>query len=144
MASLDHLEDFVALNRFVALYTPPADYAASLDTTATPQAASPDLVIFMAWMSAAPKHIAKYTKTYKALYPHARILVIRSGAMHMVLYSDGAQRKELSSAIDVIRAAYDQSKEQQQKKSHPRILLHVASNGGCQQATQLARVWRAS
>ena len=63
------LTGFKRLNASTYIYEPP--------TSPSPASSSaPDLILLPSWLDAAPRHIAKYTRGYQALYPSARILLI--------------------------------------------------------------------
>ncbi|GAB7325159.1 hypothetical protein MBLNU13_g09239t1 [Cladosporium sp. NU13] len=95
----------------------------------------PSLVVLCTWMSAACKHISKYTQQYRQQYPDADILVVESGVAEMVYRSNPSQQIRLQPARDVLLSHTSQNA---QGHSQREAVLHVFSNGGSQCAIQLA------
>ena len=95
----------------------------------------PSLIVLCTWMSAARKHIAKYTQQYRQQYPNADILVIESGVAEMVYRINSSQQKWLQPARDVLLSHTSQDA---QGHGQRQAVLHVFSNGGSQCAIQLA------
>ncbi|RAR00651.1 indole-diterpene biosynthesis protein PaxU [Stemphylium lycopersici] len=69
-ASSSPLADFQRIGHNTFLWTPSSYHA-------NPSPETPLILVF-SWNGAALKHIAKYTSTYQALFPHARILLVTS------------------------------------------------------------------
>ncbi|TDZ38562.1 Transmembrane protein 53-B [Colletotrichum spinosum] len=106
------------------LYEPPS---------ARPDPNAPKLIALFGWMSAQDVHIAKYTSRYMALYPTARILLVRCPFIHTL--SPRIAKREIKPAVSVIRALADATSR---SETRPQLLLHVFSNGG---ATNLAKFY---
>lgn len=72
----ERIPGFVRLDDTSSFYQP----AKGIDATATLQdkQSDPDLIVFCSWMSAAPKHITKYTAAYQSLFPNTAILLIEA------------------------------------------------------------------
>ena len=94
---------------------------------------APNLVILCSWMAAHPTHITKYITSYQSLFPTAQILLIRSEAPDIIYRSRATLRRRIQPALDIVRSTC--AKE----PLSPEILLHVFSNGGSHQATNLLR-----
>lgn len=73
----ERIPGFSQLDDSTSFYQPPDPSNGEAATLQDKQQA-PDLIVFCAWMSAQPKHIAKYTAGYQKLYPHAAILLIEA------------------------------------------------------------------
>jgi pimeloyl-ACP methyl ester carboxylesterase len=85
-------------------------------------------------MSAARKHISKYTQQYRQQYTDADILVVESGVAEMVYRSNSSQQIRLQPARDVLLS---HASKHAQGHSQRQAVLHVFSNGGSQCAIQL-------
>lgn len=97
LAAQNPLSGFIELNNQVFLYEP-------REPPLPPPAAGDRgpgrcLVIICAWLFAAPRHIAKYTRLYQARLPRADILLIRPVAGDMVWTADAAQIRRLEPAV---------------------------------------------
>ncbi|KAL0940585.1 uncharacterized protein CTRU02_203348 [Colletotrichum truncatum] len=86
---------------------------------------APKLIALFSWSFAQDVHIAKYTSHYMALYPTARILLVRGGYPHAV--SIHFARREIKPAVSVVRALADTVSTSETK---PQLLIHVFSQGG--------------
>jgi pimeloyl-ACP methyl ester carboxylesterase len=95
----------------------------------------PSLVVLCTWMSAARKHISKYTQQYRQQYPNADILVVESGVAEMVYRTNASQQKWLQPARDVLLS---HTSQHAQGRGQRQAVLHIFSNGGSQCAIQLA------
>ncbi|KFY07838.1 hypothetical protein V492_06780 [Pseudogymnoascus sp. VKM F-4246] len=80
----------------------------------------PDVILFMSWLDAQPKHIAKYTEYYKNLYPNASIILATSSTMEAVTRSKANDTKLYPPIVAKLQALPPST----------RILLHSFSNGG--------------
>lgn len=89
-------------------------------------------------MGAAPHHIAKYTETYKHLFPGAGILLIQSCLPAMLWGTD------LTAALDIVKKYIDGRKAKQGGSSRSGIILQMSSNGGASSATSLTRALQQS
>jgi hypothetical protein len=117
MDTPNHLPDFKKLSDSILYYRP--------QFSPTESATPPSLIILCTWVGAQPKHISRYTETYKQQYQNASILVIHAPLPYMVLTSDRLQQSRLKIAIDIIC------------NDDNGFLLHAFSNGGAVTATQL-------
>ncbi|KAK0638970.1 hypothetical protein B0T16DRAFT_462684 [Cercophora newfieldiana] len=100
----------------------------------------PELIVIASWMGARDAHIAKYIHQYRAMFPTAEILLLRSEAGHFM--RPGAFKKAIASfAVPVVRAAFpDWAFEVGEGEGgdsstvggvgKPRVLVHVFSGGG--------------
>ncbi|KAF9878467.1 hypothetical protein CkaCkLH20_03959 [Colletotrichum karsti] len=119
----------VPLSPNTFLYEPPS--GASADPN------SPKLIVLFTWMSAQDVHIAKYTSRYTALYPTARILLVKCPFIHTL--SARIAKREIKPAVSVVRALADTTATAAPgETARPQLLLHVFSNGG---ATNLAKFY---
>ncbi|KAF2743065.1 indole-diterpene biosynthesis protein-like protein PaxU [Sporormia fimetaria CBS 119925] len=118
------LADFSRIGHNTYLYTP---------STYTPQ--SP-LIFLCTWMGAAPKHIAKYTVTYRRLFPSSRILLIRCELLDMFTGSVKVQRG-MGPALDVVREHVGN----EGRGAGGGILAHNFSNGGSTMLVSFAQLW---
>ncbi|KAE9380882.1 hypothetical protein N431DRAFT_136582 [Stipitochalara longipes BDJ] len=119
--------EFQKLSKTVFLYTPP---------TPTPaNSTDPTTIIFCQWMGISPKSRslnAAYNQ-YHALFPHSRILTIRSLPEYFSTAGESTRRaplKQIVSAIDSDAA------------SEKRILVHLCSNGGTLTFTDICDIYR--
>ena len=96
---------------------------------------APKLVVLCSWMAAHPTHITKYITGYQSLFPTAQILLIRSEAPDIIYRSAATLRRRIQPALDIVRSTCTKG------PSRPEILLHVFSNGGSHQATNLLRTY---
>lgn len=79
----NHIPDFTRLDDITSIYRPPShndndDNAAAPMYSLQNEQTEPELIVFCSWMSAQPKHIAKYTTGYQKLFPNATILLIEA------------------------------------------------------------------
>ncbi|KFY40120.1 hypothetical protein V495_05613 [Pseudogymnoascus sp. VKM F-4514 (FW-929)] len=81
---------------------------------------NPDVILFMSWLDAQPKHIAKYTEYYKTLFPNAGIILVTASAKDAVFHTKTNETKFYSPIADTLQAL----------PANTRILLHSFSNGG--------------
>ena len=99
----------------------------------TPDSYTPKepLILLLSWMGAAPKHIAKYTVTYRQLFPTARIVLIRNELADF-FRTEATYRKFLTPAVGVVK---------EHVSAGGQILVHSFSNGGGNQLVQFAKAW---
>lgn len=126
MTSGDPLDRFKPLSEKTSLLTP-----AGVDSSEL-------LIICCAWMNAAPEHIAKYTNAYSKQFPQAIILLIRN-SLFDTFRRQNISRESLAEAVSVIRS---HTKPTSNSKP-PRILFHIFSNGGANQAVELSSAFKA-
>jgi hypothetical protein len=120
------LTGFKRLNASTYIYEPP--------TSPSPASSSaPDLILLPSWLDAAPRHIAKYTRGYQALYPSARILLITTAVADVTIHTQAAEAARLAPALSLLASL----------PPSPAILLHSFSNGGAYTSHLLARLYRA-
>lgn len=92
----------------------------------------PALIVLCTWLGGATaKRIQRYTRGYNALWPRARILLIRTTAAEYAFWSVKSLQQKL-------RPAHCEIRKTLLNQNAARILLHVFSNGGANTATQLA------
>jgi hypothetical protein len=122
------LEGFKRLNASTYIYEPPA-------TTLIlhPATSPPDLILLLSWLDAAPRHIAKYTRGYQALYPTARILLLTTCLADVTIHTRQAEAQRLEPTLSMFTSL----------PSNARVLLHSFSNGGTYTAQFLARLYLA-
>lgn len=114
------LADFQKIGYNTLLYTPDSY------TTDSP------LILFLSWMGAAPKHIAKYAVAYQKLFQAARIILIRCELPDMFRKRD-QYRKLQKQALDVVREHVQNGGD---------VLVHSSSNGGAKQVIEFAKSWK--
>ncbi|KAK7705060.1 hypothetical protein SLS57_010257 [Botryosphaeria dothidea] len=115
---------------------PQSDGQANPDGSQT----QPQLIILATWMAAKPGHIGKYVSGYQAIYPSARILVVRSTIKDMLFRTYPKRRSRLQSAIEAMAIPRESDAALSSTSTEPpRILLHVFSNGGASQTRVLLR-----
>lgn len=97
----------------------------------------PDTILLLPWLSAAPKHIAKYTTGYQRLFPRSRILLLTTSLPDVTYASpsfpfSSSGNERLNPVIDILVAL---SKDE-------KILVASFSNGGAWTACLIARAVR--
>ena len=115
---------FVKLSDNASLYWAPQANGDISKSSGTQD--EPCLIVICSWMGAAPKHIAKYTDEYRRLYPCADILMIEASVQSMFF------RTDLTAALEVL-ASHVKTTDTSQP-----VLLHMFSNGGANNAINLA------
>jgi hypothetical protein len=121
------LEGFQRLGNGISFYRPDTISPAIPDK-------SPSLVILATWFAALPRHVSKYTETYKTIFPGAAILILPTSIPDMIYRSYSTQQKNLAPALPIV-LEYSRQPDQE-------ILLHIFSNSGAHTACQLARAYR--
>lgn len=131
------------LSSAVLYFTPPQQ-----DTNSKPfssPSCDPELIIFLSWMAARDLHIAKYISQHRAMFPSSAILLIRAPIDH-VLYPPRA-RAQLAAAIPILKElATSEDKSEEVKDApepHPRVLVHMFSNGGVNSAVRVCGMLKA-
>jgi hypothetical protein len=124
------LTGFKRLNASTYIYEPPT----TLSPPPTASTSPPDLILLPTWLDAAPRHIAKYTRGYQALYPTARILLLTTALADVTLNTRAAETHRLAPALSLLASL---------PPHDPQILLHSFSNGGAYTAHLLARLHKA-
>lgn len=94
---------------------------------------APDLILLCSWLDALPKHIAKYTEGYNALYPHTRILLVTTSFLEMSFNGTKAELARIEPVIEVLLSGPPDQK----------ILLEFFSNGGAYTSCYIAREYKA-
>ena len=125
------LEGFDKLAEGMHLYQPPT----ITETTVR----SPDLVVICSWAFARERHIAKYLKGYKTLFPSSSILLLQAQFSNMVWRPEFLQIPLFQPAILAIQKYLDGI-----DRPKPPILMHLFSNGGSYTAVQLAQAFQLS
>lgn len=97
----------------------------------------PDLILITSWTGALPRHIAKYTRSYNALYPDAPIMLITTHITDLVLHSTKHKAAALAPAVEYLR-------QRNSTSGSNRILMHAFSDGGSNKAVCLAEAYLAS
>lgn len=130
-------KDFTALSSTgkLHLYTP--NTAASTTSSVPSHGSAPELVIISTWMGGLPKHITKYIDAYRKLYPAAMLLIQTNSVADIMMRPNWTQQRRMEPAVDVVRNVHENKPEPENGRG--KILLHMFSNGGCQQAIQLAK-----
>ncbi|OBT40875.1 hypothetical protein VE00_09537 [Pseudogymnoascus sp. WSF 3629] len=111
------LEGFTSLGPNSYLYEAPKSGDPFRDQVSPPP---PDVILFMSWLDAQPKHIAKYTEYYKTLFPNADIILVTAWTKDVVLRTKSGETKVYAPVAAKLQAL----------PSNTRILLHSFSNGG--------------
>ena len=77
VALTERIPGFVKLDDSTSIHRPAITNDGVVATLQDKQQ-EPDLVVFCSWLSAAPKHIAKYTAGYQKLFPNTAILLVEA------------------------------------------------------------------
>ncbi|KAK5994131.1 hypothetical protein PT974_07571 [Cladobotryum mycophilum] len=97
----------------------------------------PSLIVMCTWMvGATPRRLQKYIAGYRALWPHAAILLVTPRQLDFTLLPSSMLHANMVPARDVIHRHIDRQAAGQAYK--PSILLHIFSNGGLFMAVNLA------
>lgn len=99
----------------------------------------PDLLIFCSWMGASSRNIRKYLSTYQILFPNTPILLLKQDGGDFFWRSKATLARNLEPALSVINQMAEIH-----RPDHPRILLHIFSNGGSFSAINLTDSYRAA
>lgn len=101
----------------------------------------PALIILCTWLGGATtKRIEKYTQGYHRLWPHSRILLIRTSISEYLVQSTTSLHRKLRPASREIRRLVPESQRQDKilsRSEDGEIILHIFSQGGSNTATQL-------
>lgn len=101
----------------------------------------PALIILCTWLGGATtKRIEKYTQGYHRLWPHSRILLIRTSISEYLVQSTTSLHRKLRPANREIRRLVPESQRQDKilsRSEDGEIILHIFSQGGSNTATQL-------
>ncbi|KAI9845605.1 MAG: hypothetical protein M1838_001665 [Thelocarpon superellum] len=127
------LESFRRLNAIVSLYEPPKDLK-QIDTAVSQTSVvtdPPTTILICGWMSANPRHVAKYSAHYALRYPGARILTVETTTPDFNVRSFATQVQRVGPAVDALRADAD-----------PQLLVHTFSNGGAHKFCTISRAYR--
>jgi Eukaryotic protein of unknown function (DUF829) len=103
-------------------------------TRSTPKNA-PDLIILSTWMDASARHINKYILGYQTVYPHSKLLVITNTVADVTFRTERTQMTRLEPVLSII-----QTTQAAAPNHKSRVLLHIFSNGGANQACTLAKM----
>ena len=115
----------------------PADNA-STTSSESGSGNGPSLIILCTWLGGATTwRIAKYVEGYRASFPGATLILIRTVLADITARSFAAVRSRLQPARDAIIQTLHSLQAVQGKT--PRVLLHMFSHGGCNTAIQLAQ-----
>lgn len=116
---LTPLSDFQPIGKGIFVYT---------SATYTPKE---PLILLFTWMGALPKHIAKYTLSYRRLFPSAKILLIRCELADVFKKSPILQ-PQLQPAFSLA---------EQHVNAGGELLVHSFSNGGGTLLVEFAKMW---
>ena len=111
------LDGFASLGPSSYIYEAPKTGDHFRDQVSPPH---PDVILFMSWLDAQPKHIAKYTEYYKTLFPNASIILVVASTKDVIFRSKAGETKVYSPVAAKLQAF----------PPNTRILLHSFSNGG--------------
>lgn len=140
------LQDFRCLGNGISLYEPDNQENVSLDIeqeaeSEAARADHPVLIILCTWLGGATsRRIQKYTQGYHRMWPKSSILLIRTVPSEYAFQTDKALARKLQPAHHEIRrlaVEADSSSSRRRRRVHPRVLLHIFSNGGAGTAVQL-------
>ncbi|PYI30668.1 putative indole-diterpene biosynthesis protein PaxU [Aspergillus indologenus CBS 114.80] len=116
--------------------------------TTNPQ--TPEQIIILAfWMNAHPRTLTKYLTTYLDLYPTATILCTLSTSLDfLVHFTARTQHARLQPAVAALRAAAAAAAAaadaSPSSSAHPRVYIHMFSNGGTFAVANLLEAYRAA
>ncbi|RAH82551.1 hypothetical protein BO86DRAFT_298126, partial [Aspergillus japonicus CBS 114.51] len=107
----------------------------------------PEQIIILAfWMNAHPRTLTKYLTTYLDLYPTATILCTLSTSLdflvHFTARTQHARQQPAVAALRAAAAAADASPSS--SSAHPRVYIHMFSNGGTFAVANLLEAYRAA
>lgn len=121
------------LGNNIFLHRPtPAPASPSPSDGAAP-APAPTLIVLCTWLGgASTPRVYKYVAGYRARYPHAYILLLRTVFADLALRSFATLRARLRPAHEAIAAILPRT-----ATGGRDVLLHVFSHGGCNTALQL-------
>ncbi|KAF6815768.1 hypothetical protein CPLU01_14056 [Colletotrichum plurivorum] len=118
----NEVNSFLSLGNNTFLYEPTEPRTASDN--------GPGLIVLCTWLGGSTtRRVGKYVSGYRALFPHAKILLIRTVFADISLRSFASIRARLSPSRDVIIESLQNGAQ---------MLMHVFSHGGCNTAIQLA------
>jgi hypothetical protein len=92
------------------------------------------VILFMAWLDAQPRYIAKYADHYKTLYPTASIILVTTSTAEAIVRSEANNIKNFSPVAAALLNLSPDAK----------ILLHTFSNGGISSAVLIAEEYHRS
>lgn len=133
-ASDTYLADFEKLGPQIFYLNARRGATADTETTA------PDLNLICSWLYARNRHIAKYTDTYRKLFPTSSILLLKNDGPDLIWRPNAWQMEALKPAVRII---HDHEQSLSARSAKARVLLHVFSNGGSVSACQLSDAYRA-
>jgi hypothetical protein len=107
---------FRRLGSSTYLYRPPS----TQESNSPRNQADPDLILLHTWLSADPRHIAKYISGYKKLYPSSHILILTTALPDATYASRASQLLRIGPVLSILKSSPPGTK----------ILLHLFSNGG--------------
>ncbi|KAH7120604.1 hypothetical protein EDB81DRAFT_667078 [Dactylonectria macrodidyma] len=105
----------------------------------------PRLVILATWVFAQDNHITKYVTSYRELFPHTAVLVVKCYLRHFFWFPTA--REELVPAASAIRKALSidgasgQPGCSEDDSKPPSLVLHLFSNSGLGTAQNLCDVY---
>lgn len=90
----ERIPGFIPLDASTSIYRPPSykdsqhgseDGDAVAKYSLQNKQTEPDLIVFCSWMSAQPKHMAKYVDGYRERFPHTSILLVEARCVYLLL-----------------------------------------------------------
>jgi hypothetical protein len=119
--------EFQKLSKTIFLYTP--------STTPPANSTDPTTILVYQWMAVSPKSRSLNTiyNHYRRLFPHSRILTIRSLPEYFSTATQSTRRAPLVPIISAIDS--DPAPEK-------RILVHLFSNGGTLSFSDVCEIYR--
>lgn len=119
--------EFQKLSKTVFLYTPP--------NPPPTNSTDPTTILICQWMGISPKSrsLNAAYNTYRSLYPHSRILSIRSLPEYFSTATESTRRTPLEPVISVLDS--DPAPEK-------RLLVHLFSNGGTLSFTDICAIYK--
>lgn len=94
----------------------------------------PETIMVFGWADGQPRHVSKYTDTYKQTYPSARIIAVLSKTMSVYLSTAAETAEAMGPAILALSLSGTPPETKTEGKSNEsptgKVLVHVFSNGG--------------
>ncbi|KAK3291803.1 uncharacterized protein B0H64DRAFT_240817 [Chaetomium fimeti] len=90
----------------------------------------PSTVIIYGWGDARPRHVSKYIAGYRALFPHAQIVLIFSPILKALSQSLEARTQNMVPVLEAVYPSVLAPHASDASKADGRVLLHVMSNAG--------------
>lgn len=104
------------------IYSLQADFPS---TTRPADSTDPDTIIVFGWGDGKPKNVVKYVDGYRALFPHAHVVIVLATTLKAAYQSLGERTDGMMPVLD---AAFLRGPEAGDRQR--RVLLHTMSNAG--------------